>query len=319
MRWNLREYLPPLTHQFFDLLVAEFVLESFRLTQRQRAVGHVPAPVAGAGGPGEGAADGADADVDTAGGAGPMVDQLRALVRQRVAQRLLKAVADLQRQLSDLGVTGGSMGTGGAPADDDVDRAAAAFPKLAGSHLTLTHPVLEFVKSVVHVLQLDPRVTTEAQVVRRNALALMGMREFASETTFHDPCLSFKLSDVVCNFCQYCQDMDLGRDSADLLNADGVWVCRACSSEYNRAAIEETLIALLQRRSVAYQLQDLRCPKCHAVQAGNLGDYCRCSGRFITTEDPKAMASSLRVFRHLAQFYKFDLLLELVNWMLLRT
>jgi DNA polymerase epsilon subunit 1 len=41
------------------------------------------------------------------------------------------------------------------------------FPKLPGSHLVMTNPALEFVKQIVHVLQLDARFRDEANVLRR--------------------------------------------------------------------------------------------------------------------------------------------------------
>lgn len=38
------------------------------------------------------------------------------------------------------------------------------FPALAGSHLALRHPALEFVKSVLEVLSLDQRIVPEVCV-----------------------------------------------------------------------------------------------------------------------------------------------------------
>ena len=49
----------------------------------------------------------------------------------------------------------------------------AAFPLRAGSHLRLTNPALEFVKSVCHVLSLDTTLSNEVQMLRQSMLRVV--------------------------------------------------------------------------------------------------------------------------------------------------
>ncbi len=49
----------------------------------------------------------------------------------------------------------------------------AAFPVRPGSHLRLTNPALEFVKSVCHVLSLETSIAGEVQLLRQNLLRII--------------------------------------------------------------------------------------------------------------------------------------------------
>ena len=109
------------------------------------------------------------------------------------------------------------------------------FPRLPGSHLKLTHPALEFVKSVckvkpelnainvnfsmvvgsgsliariptsvdpsgyiiVQVLELDSGVTEPVKKLRRNLLKLLNIGEFDAVSVWKDPCISFILPEVI--------------------------------------------------------------------------------------------------------------------------
>ena len=46
------------------------------------------------------------------------------------------------------------------------------------------------------------------------------------------------------------------------------WYCSNCNSIYNPDVIEQGLIDAVQRRSMAFVLQDLVCTKCHGVSHG---------------------------------------------------
>ena len=87
------------------------------------------------------------------------------------------------------------------------------FPSLPGSHLHLTNPALEFTKAVCQVLSLDSAVTNEVQLLKRNTLRLLSIREFSPVAVWTDPCRSYVLKDVICTYCNYCQDLDLARGS----------------------------------------------------------------------------------------------------------
>jgi DNA polymerase epsilon subunit 1 len=75
------------------------------------------------------------------------------------------------------------------------------FPQLAGSHLTpeeLGSPALAFVKTLCYLMGLDQELADEVRLLRRRLLRLLGVGEFTSDAVFKDPCISFKLDDVIC-------------------------------------------------------------------------------------------------------------------------
>ena len=78
----------------------------------------------------------------------------------------------------------------------------------------------------------------QVEALRKNMLRLIGVREFAEEAKFANPCVSFALPEVVCMFCNHCRDIDLCRDSARA----GNWQCPECRHEYSKNNIENTLI-----------------------------------------------------------------------------
>jgi DNA polymerase epsilon subunit 1 len=72
----------------------------------------------------------------------------------------------------------------------------------------------------------------------------------------------------------------------------------------------------VQRRSVAYQMQDLVCTRCRLVKAENMAEFCSCSGAFRTRESAEEFARSFRIFRNIAQIYRFPWLEETVRFTL---
>lgn len=200
----------------------------------------------------------------------------------------------------------------------------AAFPVRPGSHLRLTNAALEFVKSVCHILSLETTVAGEVQLLRQNLLRIIQVREFSAESAFHDPCLTYVLHDVMCSNCNATRDVDLARDTVrvqreeDDADSPGVlaWVCTLCSQPYSDAHIELMLVQIVQRRSMAYQVQDLYCSKCRSVKASKLQDYCRCSGRFVNAEGPEPFRQSMRVFLNIANHHNFLWLRDTVMFVL---
>ncbi len=45
------------------------------------------------------------------------------------------------------------------------------------------------------------------------------------------------------------------------------WCCSHCKNPYNRDVIEQSLIESVNRKSMAFILQDLVCSKCHGVSS----------------------------------------------------
>lgn len=62
----------------------------------------------------------------------------------------------------------------------------------------LGSPALAFVKLLTHLLSLDSHLGPEVALLRRRLLRLIGVDEFSAEAVFIDPCMSFRLHDIVC-------------------------------------------------------------------------------------------------------------------------
>ena len=87
------------------------------------------------------------------------------------------------------------------------------------------------------------------------------------------------------------------------------WSCR-----YNLGAIEHRLVDQLESLFTKSQLQDLKCVKCGAIKPDNLAESCDCSGTYECAETPpKAMEDILIVHRRVAEWHKFEWLLEVVS------
>ena len=109
-------------------------------------------------------------------------------------------------------------------------------------------------------------------------MKFINVREFAKEAEFINPCLSYVLHDVMCTFCSSTRDMDLLRDP-DMMGDD--WLCNHCKKQYHKPSIESTLVEILQKKTLSFQMQDLVCEKCKQVKLENMSDICsNCSGKF---------------------------------------
>lgn len=74
---------------------------------------------------------------------------------------------------------------------------------------TPANPVLEFIKSVMVVLELDKDVDAEVHVLKRSLLAQVGVAEYSSLAKWENPCPEFILPDVFCLECRESRDINL--------------------------------------------------------------------------------------------------------------
>lgn len=51
----------------------------------------------------------------------------------------------------------------------------------------------------------------QVNALRKDLLRLIGIGEFAADSSFADPCLSYTLPEVICKSCNHCRDIDLCR------------------------------------------------------------------------------------------------------------
>jgi len=192
-------------------------------------------------------------------------------------------------------------------------RARYEFPPLADHVDSITKdPALEFVKFACHVLLLDEESRPYIFRLRTNLLKKLDLNDCAPVAQFTAP-PSFTLRNVCCNFCSHITDLDLLEDSE--LTAATEWRCSLCANTYNKRKIESMLVEIVERRSLTYQLQDLRCERCRIVAAANLTDHCSaCSGRLQCSISPEDFQRSVQVFRRIALLQNFAWLREIVEW-----
>ncbi|KAK9824549.1 hypothetical protein WJX72_011249 [[Myrmecia] bisecta] len=283
--WNIKDYLPVAIQDPFLAIVTEFVFLPWKHAMREQLDGA--------------SQGGSQAVADAKGAAEAQTAWLQAQMAPHFTQKLLRVVRDIQKHIGTL------------------DEPTHHFPRLAGSHLSEAErgtAAEAFVRSVCCVLTLDQSVEEEVALLRRNLLTLLHMREFSDAAAFQEPCLSFVLRDVICTYCNNCRDLDLCRDPD--LQAHK-WACEVCANAYNLGAIEAQLIHTVQQRAQRYQLQDLRCMKCKQIASGHLRRQCHiCSGHLANTVTRAAFHKGLTVFRNVARYHSFELLMEIVGWLL---
>ena len=189
------------------------------------------------------------------------------------------------------------------------------FPTPPGAHLPTElrgSPALAFVKTLVAVLSLDTGVEGPVALLRKNALKLLRVPEYAPMAEFREPCVTFVMRDAVCDYCSACVDLDLCRD--ERLVEEQNWDCVSCGNPYDPQWIEGTLVAHVNERVRTAQLQDLRCGRDRRIKVSHLGARCACGGLYKCVEDQSAVADDLRVMHDIARHHEFAVLKDVVEW-----
>ncbi|KAI8837763.1 hypothetical protein BJ741DRAFT_603225 [Chytriomyces cf. hyalinus JEL632] len=192
MRWNIMDYLPPVLHSEFEQIIGHFIYEVHRNKATRRAKRLK-----------EGTAAPEDAGVEAAEAvtASTPIDMavfLRELIGKHLKRKMLAYVETIDRRVHS-----------NSPSDHQ-------FPDLPGSHLEFKNPALEFVKTLLAILELDKTIERDTRVLKRDLLNVLGIKEFAQEAVFVNPCEPFRLPQIICEYCNLTRDMDLTRDR-DLL------------------------------------------------------------------------------------------------------
>jgi len=203
---------------------------------------------------------------------------------------------------------------------------ARSFPLLPGTHLHLNNPSLEFAKTIISILELDKDVQHEVQILRRSVLTQLGVREYSHSAIFHNPCAEFMLTDLYCSECVETRDLNLcvggiyteespdGSESKTLTKTE--WFCEECKTPYDSSEIEWRLLDLIQRESVQFQLQDLRCTKTGGVARGCLKKDSDCSVSWKADIPKDAFLKRLRILNNLAKFHDLSCLSETTQGLL---
>ncbi|KAH9822597.1 hypothetical protein DFH28DRAFT_458835 [Melampsora americana] len=298
MHWNMVNFLPPAIHQDFLQVICLFIHDINQCKTQTTSDHSQSQPMT-------------DADHKQI-----EAELLRPLIKQKLTRQLMKLVTSMtDRQIE-------------AMSQSDT-RATFEFPRLPGSHILMKKPVLEFVKMICFVMELAKPVASEIRTMKRLLLDLIGVREFASEAVFKNPCVPFAIPVTICKHCNFMRNFDLCRDP-DLLpsagsssvNRSSEWHCAQCGHEYNKLAIESTIIEHLGNQVSMFQLQDVRCSRCSQIKADEMSLRCHCSGEYELSGNGQStghrdtrqqIVKRLRVARDVAEAHEMDILLDLAN------
>ena len=211
------------------------------------------------------------------------------------------------------------------------------FPILPGSHLDLsnTNPVLQLVKSLMHVFSLDRSLNLETRLLRSELLRFFEIREFSAQARWNNPSRSCRV-DVVCDWCTAARTLDLCRDEDvlplssssmdDSVGGGGVgneretrpWLCGTCKHPYDRLAVEESLVGRMQKMVVEWQIQDLKCRKCRVLRVNDFLEHCPCGGEWVETVERGKMIEEMRVLEGVAKGCGLKMLEEVSGGILRR-
>jgi len=297
MRWNIASFLPRAVQQDFDTAVQFFIVELFKIRQKINEASRTPLRVLQNGTP-----DSTQRDT----GKAKEVELIQEFISRRLTRKLLKSVRNVQERHRE------------AIMDEEL-MGEFEFPVLPGSHRHLANPVLEFVKFICATFALAKEFHVEVGLLKRNLLEIVGVREFANEAVFRNPCEPLNLSHVPCRHCDALRDFDFCRDPELLPNNHDIssrWLCSSCGGEYDRLAIEFTLIAMVLELERTFTQQDLRCTKCQQIQSDNVSRYCHCSGAYQFTLNKADVRRKLRIIVNVAIIHNFGRLKECAQTML---
>ncbi|XP_052142334.1 DNA polymerase epsilon catalytic subunit A-like isoform X2 [Oryza glaberrima] len=289
--WNIAEYLPKATQDHFVLIVSEFLYVPWKYMKEQVALRSTTRDETSCT-PSITIMAAENLEVQVIG-------YLRDQISNYFADKLLRIVSDILHHFKGKGKSESVELTNREP-DPHTHKGDAA---------------LEFIKHICAVLALDQNVQHDILRMRKNLLKLVRVKEFAPEAQFQDPCASFTLPNVICSYCNDCRDLDLCRDST-LQGQE--WRCAVpqCGQPYHREQMENALLQVVRQRERLYHLQDLVCLRCRQVKAAHLSEQCSCGGAFRCKEESSQFLSKMRVFLNVAVSQKFELLQDVVQWIL---
>jgi DNA polymerase epsilon subunit 1 len=179
------------------------------------------------------------------------------------------------------------------------------------------NPAVEFVNALCKIIAVDANVNDELESLRRNMLRLVGLGEFSDKAMWKSKGNSYILTEVICQACNHCRDIDLMKDKHRALK-DGipVWLCAQCFVNYDSEELEARLIETINRKMVSYTLQDLQCTRCKEIKQDNIMEYCQCAGSYTTLIKPDEVGQLVRAFNTVADTYSMILLKEYTDTLL---
>lgn len=180
------------------------------------------------------------------------------------------------------------------------------FPKLPGSHITFSNPLLELIKDLSAVFSVSKQYNLESRVLRRELLSYLDIKEFSTEAVFKNPSVSLIVPQVYCQNCGFIKDIDFCKDQ-------NVWDCQSCHEPFNKVSLEERLIDEFLVAINNFYTQDLKCEKCGKIRVDELSELCDCSGKWTGYIEKSEMLRRLQIFENIAQYFDLKLLTEVIE------
>lgn len=286
MRWNIAQFLPPALQPDFETVIQYFIIELMSIKKKVNGTARAPLRPIQVGPP-----DASQPQDSVKTQEATMVIEF---IQRKLTRKMLRVVGAAQDRQQDDATNPDSDGQ-------------FEFPTLPGAHLHMTNPVLEFVKFTCAVFSLAKEYRVEIGLLKRNLLELIGVKEFSQDAIYRNPCEPLKLPNVPCRHCDALRDFDFCRDQ-DLipngLDLNPRWACSNCGGEYDKIAIEFSLIDVARSLEKRFARQDLRCSKCQQIQSDNLSKYCQCSGSYQMTLNRADARKTLKTIVNVSREYK---------------
>ncbi|KAL5483454.1 POL2 [Sanghuangporus weigelae] len=280
--WNINKFLPPAVQTHFRNVVRYFITHMAQIRRDVEQNTRTPLRMVQNLGP-----DTTQRD----GGKLKEIDESKAFITQKLTRRMLHVVSTIQEEHKRSII-------------EEGESSDFTFPVLPGSYLHMTDPILEFIKFAGAVFGLAQDYQIELGLLKRNLLELVGVREFSDEAIFRNPCDPLKLSMVTCRYCDHIRDFDFCRDDELLSSSSSLeqvhWYCLECDGEYDKTAIEFSLIQMLHRIERNFTQQDLCCSRCKQIQSDNVSRHCECSGSYALTTSKADVRRKLRTIINVA-------------------
>lgn len=227
MDWNIQSFLPATLQPVFERNVASFIFSLYS-AKRSSSDGREPLRVIHS------------LNIDQPGTeatstVNPVKEKEKKAASKSISQtltrRLLFDIAGVKRQQAAVHL-------------EPEEAYTLAFPDLPGARSKRTNPTLELIKAITEVYALASEHSIHVQILKRNLLDLIGVKEFSSDAAFVPPCDSIEVPMVICKRCNAIRDVDLCRDpdrlpsvdpdSGDMLEpARKSWVCHVSQVALN--------------------------------------------------------------------------------------
>ena len=139
------------------------------------------------------------------------------------------------------------------------------FPEKISSFNDYSKPQLEYTKMVCnHIFGLDSAFSQQTSRLKRNLLRCIHVKEFSEEVIRGvEPSLVMVIPNMVCDLCYKSHDIDICRDlilsNPETIDEHGMpvpaqWNCDICQNPFDMNKLERSLLEILNRRVVAYQM-----------------------------------------------------------------